>query len=95
MKLTTVNPLPFVAKTSVEHQLCSKVEALSGEVVLSVWTPETYPFEKASGEKVELEANYEIRTGRLSNGLFASGSIYLGFVREGQIEVEFEGGWKS
>jgi hypothetical protein len=94
MKLATSNPLPFKATTPMEQQLCSAVEALSGEVVLNVWTQASYPFEDRNGEKVKLEADYEIRTGRLSSGLFAGGSVYLSFVKDGQVVVEFEGSWK-
>ena len=91
MRLATVNPPPFTAKTRVEQELCAKVEALSGETVLHVWTPDTYPFEDARGEKVKLEADYAVRTGQLLNGLFVGGSLYMGYVRDGQVEVELEG----
>ena len=93
MRLTTVNPLPFQPRTSLERQLCEKVAAASGEVVLHVWTPESYPFEDADGTRHALDADFEVRTGRLTNGLFVGGSVYRGLVRDGHVEVEFEGGW--
>ena len=40
-----------------------------------------------------LDADYEVRTGRLVSGLFVAGSVYRGFVRGGQVEVEFDGAW--
>ena len=93
MRLTTSNPLPFRPRTLLEHQLCEKVVAASGESVLSVWTPETYPYEDPEGRRVALDADYEVRTGRLVSGLFVAGSVYRGFVRGGQVEVEFDGAW--
>ena len=95
MRLTTSNPLPYVARTDAERDLCEKVQAHSGQVVLDIWTPESYPFEEISGGQVKLEANYAIRTGRLTNGLFTSGSSYLAFVRDGKVELELEGHWTS
>ena len=40
-----------------------------------------------------LDADYEIRTGRRTNGLFVGGSIYRAVVREGQVEGEFYGAY--
>ena len=93
MRLTTVNPLPYAPRTSIERELCDRVRVLSGEVVLHVWTPDSYPYDDAEGKRVLLEADYEIRTGRLSNGLFVGGSVYRAMVRESQIEVEFFGSY--
>ena len=95
MRITTVNPLPFRPTTSMERDLCEKVAAASGEVVLHVWTPETYPFEGLDAQQVELAADYQVKTGRLTAGLFVSGSVYDGHVRNGQVEIEFVGTWRS
>ena len=95
MRLTTVNPLPFHPANSVERDLCEKVAAASGEVVLQVWTPETYPFEGHDGQQVVLDADYQVKTGRLTAGLFVSGSVYDGHLRNGHVEIEFVGAWKS
>jgi hypothetical protein len=93
MRLSTCNPLPFRPTTSLERELCDKVEAASGEVVLAVWTPETYPFEQLDGRRAVLAADFQVKTGRLTAGLFASGSIYMGHLRGGHVEVEWEGSW--
>ena len=93
MKIGNSNPLPYVPQSPTERDLCAKVEALSGEVVLNVWTPSSYPHEDINGNQVLLEADFEVRTGRLSRGLFASGSVYRGHVRDGHIEIEFWGIW--
>ena len=93
MRLTTVNPLPFAPRTPIERQLCDKVQAASGEVVLNVWTPDTYPFTDAEDNVVVLDADFEVKTGRLTNGLFVSGSVYRGFFREGELHIEFYGAW--
>ena len=95
MRLTTVNPLPFRPATLVERDLCEKVAAASGEVVLQVWTPETYPYEGLDGQQVVLAADYQVKTGRLTAGLFVSGSVYDGYLRNGQVEIEFVGAWRS
>lgn len=58
MRLTTVNPLPFRPATSMERDLCEKVTEASGEVVLQVWTPETYPCEGLDGQQVVLAADF-------------------------------------
>ena len=92
MRLTTVNPLPFRPTTPVEHQLCEKVAAASGEVVLQVLTPETY-LQDERGQRLELLADFEVRTGALFNGLFVGGSVYLGYLRDGQIDIEWDGSW--
>ena len=95
MRLNTVNPLPYAPKDELERQVCDAVETLSGEVVLDVWTPDSYPFEDLHGKQVALDADYEIRTGRLTRGLFASGSIYRAFVHDGRLDIEFEGAWNA
>jgi hypothetical protein len=93
MRLTTVNPLPFRPTTPLERELCEKVETASGEVVLKVCTPETYPYEEANGQRAVLAAEYQVRTGRLSAGLLVSGSVYEGHLRNGRIEIERVGSW--
>jgi hypothetical protein len=95
MRLTTSNPRLYFARTDAEHDLCERVQAHSGQVVLDIWTPESYPFEEITGEQVKLEADCAIRTGRLTNSLFTSGSSYLAFVRDGKVELELEGHWTS
>jgi hypothetical protein len=95
MRRATVNPLPHVPRTDLERTVCEKIQSRSGEVVLEIWSPDTYPFEDAQGNRVRLEADFAVRTGRLTGGLYASGSTYLAFVRGDQIEVVFEGAWTS
>jgi len=95
MKLTSAHQQPFRPTTPVEHRLCVQVEAASGETVLQVWHRDSYPFEDLHGERVPLGADYEIRTGRLHAGLFASGSVFLGYVRDDGVEIEFEGSWTA
>lgn len=93
MRLTKSNPSPYAPQTALERELCEKVRACSGETVLHVWTPASYPFTDGEGHPIHLEADYEVRTGRLSRGLFASGSVYRGYVREGRLEVVLHGAW--
>ena len=94
MRNPNVNPLPYEPRTAEERQLCELVASASGEVVLNVWTPASYPYEDLEGKQVVLEADFAVRTGHLSGGLFVGGSMYLGFVRNGQVEIEFEGAWR-
>lgn len=91
MRNPNVNPLPYEPRTAEERQLCELVAAASGEVVLKVWTPASYPYEDLEGKQVVLEADYAVHTGQLSKGLFVGGSRYLGFVRNGRVEIELEG----
>lgn len=95
MRLTTVNPLPYTPKDELERELCDRVRTLSGEMVIQVWTPNSYPYEDVHGNQVALDADYEIKTGRLSEGLVASGSIYRAFVRDGRLDIEPEGAWNE
>ena len=88
-----MNPLPYRPSTALERELCDKVAAASGEVVLKVLTPETFAVEGLDGQDQVLAADYEVTTGRLTEGLFVGGSIYLGYVRDGLIEVEWDGSW--
>lgn len=90
MKNPFVNPLPFRPTTPLEERICQLVERTSGEVVLNVWTPETYERVDAFDRPIALAADFEIRTGRLHNGLFVAGSIYLAYVEGEEIRLELE-----
>jgi hypothetical protein len=79
----------------MERDICERVAAASGEVVLELWTPATYPYEGLDGQQVELASGYQVKTGRLTEGLFVSGSVYDGHVRNGRLEIERVGTWNS
>ncbi|WP_431103989.1 hypothetical protein [Roseateles noduli] len=89
-----MNPLPFRPTTALERRLCELVEQDCGEVVLNVWTPENYPLTDIDEQPVRVQADYEVRTGRLHNGLFVAGTVYRAFVSEGDVRIEFEACWR-
>ncbi|WP_431256831.1 hypothetical protein ACQ86G_19285 [Roseateles chitinivorans] len=89
-----MNPLPFRPATPLEHRLCDLVESASGEVVLHVWTQETYPFFDENDEPMKLAADFAVRTGQLHNGLFVGGSMYLAHVCGDDVRVEFTGAYR-
>ncbi|MBB3641912.1 hypothetical protein [Variovorax atrisoli] len=88
-----INPLPFHPRTELEKTVCNLVTAECGEVVLNFWDQASYPYEDINGNPVPLEADYQVRTGKLYNGLFCTGSYFLVRVNNGAVEIEFESRW--
>lgn len=94
MKNPFANELPYVPTTPVEKEICDRVVALSGEVILDLWTQADYPFYDGEDRQREIPADYVVRTGRLSNGLFCAGSFFNVQVTPDGLLISDEGGWR-